>query len=116
MPLEELLALYPRPGDQPPEKLPDDDVEEMEDDDDDSVESSSTNKSSKTEVQASDKPCKKAQSELRLLYSEETIPEATRLLRSSGTGNAASDDEGDEEEDQDYAPGEDEWRKVCLSE
>ena len=56
----------------------------------------------------------KSRSELHLLYQSEegTVPEA-RLLRSAGvTGTAGSDEEVDEEEDADYAPGEDEWRKV----
>ena len=56
----------------------------------------------------------KSRSELHLLYQSEegTVPEA-RLLRSAGvTGTTGSDEEVDEEEDADYAPGEDEWRKV----
>ena len=56
----------------------------------------------------------KSRSELHLLYQSEegAVPEA-RLLRSAGaTGTTGSDEEIDEEEDVDYAPGEDEWRKV----
>ena len=57
----------------------------------------------------------KSRSELHLLYQSEegSVPEA-RLLRSAGAaGTTGSDEEVDEEEDGDYAPGEDEWRKVC---
>ncbi len=57
---------------------------------------------------------KKPRSELHLLYSND-VPEA-RLLRSAGgiAGATASDEEGEEEEDGDYLPGEDEWRKVFF--
>lgn len=115
MPLEELLAMYPRVVANPPtEKVPEDETEEMEEDEDgESVQSSSSNKSKTVENQVNEsKPSKKTRSELHLLYQEGEVPEATRLLRSAGAGNTASDDDGDEEEDQDYAPGEDEWRKV----
>ena len=57
---------------------------------------------------------KKPRSELHLLYSND-VPEA-RLLRSAAgiAGATASDEEGEEEEDGDYLPGEDEWRKVYI--
>lgn len=59
----------------------------------------------------------KPRSELHLLYAnEEGIGSGARLLRSAGAaGNTASDEEGDEEDDVDYAPGEDEWRKVLSN-
>jgi len=58
----------------------------------------------------------KSRSELHLLYQSEegSVPEA-RLLRSAGAaGTTGSDEEVDEEEDGDYAPGEDEWRKTIM--
>lgn len=114
------------------------DEEEEEDDDneDESVESESTSSGNAISSNIKDLPAEdlvahpvsceaavlpvknivdtKPRSDLHLIYSNEegTVPEA-RLLRSSGTAGAtASDEEADEEEDVDYAPGEDEWRKV----
>ncbi len=64
---------------------------------------------------------KSNRSDLHLLYPqgvagvEGSVPEA-RLLRSAGAGLGAAgdEDEGDEEDDVDYAPGEDEWRKTIM--
>lgn len=138
MPLEELLALYPQRRDNGAEaqsvdgKLQDDEVEDMEEDeedgDDESIHSTTSSSSkSKTpavaESQLNDNSGhtakasthKRTRSDLHLLYSneEEAVPEA-RLLRSAGAGNIGSDEDADEEDDQDYAPGEDEWRKVVY--
>lgn len=116
------------------EEMEEDDEEEEEDDDDaESMESESSSPSDlKKEPTAEDSaappieeavvPVKasvevKSRSDLHLLYSNEegNVPEA-RLLRSSlATGAAVSDEEVDEEDDVDYAPGEDEWRKVILA-
>lgn len=103
---------------------------EEENDDEESLESTSscsmataaTNKKIlvSEEIQSDTEPkvkigaTTKSHSDLHLLYTSEegNIPE-TRLLRSSGaTGTVISDEDVDEEDDVDYAPGEDEWRKV----
>lgn len=116
----------------PEEELEEEMEEDEEEDDDESLESESSSSgnavSSKKDLPTEDStalpeeitpPTKtsaeiKPRSDLHLLYSNEegNIPEA-RLLRSSGAAGAApSDEEADEEDDVDYAPGEDEWRKV----
>ncbi len=121
------------------EEMEEDDEEDEDDEDDDdddgsleSESSSSGNPSDKKEppTEESTAPTNeeavlivktsgdiKTRSDLHLLYASEegTVPE-TRLLRSSGAaGTAVSDEEADEEEDVDYAPGEDEWRKVMTN-
>ncbi|XP_032786918.2 mesoderm induction early response protein 1 isoform X4 [Daphnia magna] len=119
------------------EEMEEDDGEEEEDnDDDESVESESSSSgnaisANKKDLHAEDSiahPCEEAvhpvknnvdikpRSDLHLIYSNEegNVPEA-RLLRSSGAAGAtASDEEADEEDDVDYAPGEDEWRKTIM--
>ena len=121
------------PDDELEEEMEEDDDEEEEDDDeedgdDESMESESSSSEKKIpitedttlhpseETALPGKPNSeiKARSDLHLLYTNEegSVPE-TRLLRSSGVP-AASDDEADEEDDVDYAPGEDEWRKVTI--
>ncbi|XP_046438140.1 mesoderm induction early response protein 1-like isoform X2 [Daphnia pulex] len=118
----------------PEEELEEDMEEDEEEDDDESLESESSSSgnaiSSKKDLPAEDPnalpeeaalPVKasaeiKPRSDLHLLYPNEegNVPEA-RLLRSSGTAGAApSDEEADEEDDVDYAPGEDEWRKTIM--
>ena len=115
----------------------DEEMEEDEeaDDDDDSLESESSSSentpSDKKEPATEDSAAPiseeaalaktsvsiKSRSDLHLLYPSEegNVPEA-RLLRSAGTAGATvSDEDADEEEDGDYAPGEDEWRKVIFS-
>ena len=105
--------------------------DEEEDDDDDSLESESSSSENKKEPATEDSAAPiseeaalaktsvsiKSRSDLHLLYPSEegNVPEA-RLLRSAGTAGATvSDEDADEEEDGDYAPGEDEWRKVIFS-
>lgn len=104
--------------------------EEEDDDDEESLESESSSSGNTKKEPTTEDPAAppseetalpvkasgeiKNRSDLHLLYSNEegNVPE-TRLLRSSGTAGAvASDEEADEEDDVDYAPGEDEWRKV----
>lgn len=119
--------------------LPAEDVEEeMEEDledeeDDDSMESTSSSSAvTKTELPTEAEslagapssvsiipPIKlktepKSRSDLHLLYEEGTTA-GPRLRSGAGTAGAtASDEEGEEEEDGDYAPGEDEWRKTIM--
>lgn len=122
--------------------LPAEDVEEeMEEDeedeeDDDSMESTSSSSAvTKTEIPTEAEslaliegapssvsiipPIKlktepKSRSDLHLLYEEGTTA-GPRLRSGAGTAGAtASDEEGEEEEDGDYAPGEDEWRKTIM--
>ena len=127
-------ATVPTEGEQPEEEIDDEmeEDEEEEEDDDESIDSASsssgntpsTKKGTSTEDSAPPSservvPAKssteiKTRSDLHLLYPNEegNVPEA-RLLRSAGTTGAVhSDEEVDEEDDVDYAPGEDEWRKV----
>lgn len=112
------------PDDELEEDMEEDDEEEEEDGEDESLESESSSSDKKVPVAGDStvNPSEEAtlpaksrgeiRSDLHLLYpTEEGIVPETRLLRSSGVA-AVSDEEADEEDDVDYAPGEDEWRKV----
>ncbi|CAH0562004.1 unnamed protein product [Brassicogethes aeneus] len=95
MPLEELLALYGYRGENQENESPVEDVDQQ-------AEGAMEDQESETEAQ------EQQPSKLRALY--ETIPEndqdASRLLRSVSRVSE------EEEEDYDYSPDEDEWRKV----